>query len=111
MINSLNFGKQKNLWQLHLKFTLGKWLESPLTQYNITKGQTYRFRVIQAGTMYPLRVSVDNHDITVIAADGYDVKPKTVESVVINPGERFDFLLEADQSIGNYWIRTVSLQV
>lgn len=89
----------------------GEIIEAPLTQYNVTRGETYRFRVIQAGALYPLRVSVDNHNITVVASDGYDIKPKEVESVIVNPGERFDFLLTANQLVGNYWIRTVSIEV
>ena len=79
--------------------------------YNVTKGSTYRFRVIQVGTIYPLRVSVDNHKITVVASDGYDLKPVEVESFIINPGERFDFILKADQNVKNYWIRANSMEV
>lgn len=79
--------------------------------FNVTKGSQYRFRVIQAGTIYPLRVSVDNHNITVIASDGYDLQPREAESVILHPGERFDFLLNANQDVGNYWIRTISMEV
>lgn len=96
---------------LSLFIELGKITEAPLTVYNVTKGETYRFRVIQAGTIYPLRVSVDNHNITVIASDGYDVKGREVESVIVNPGERFDFLLKANQPVGSYWVRTISMEV
>ena len=67
--------------------------------------------MIQAGTIYPLRVSVDNHNIKVVASDGYDVKPYECESFIINPGERYDFLLTADQNVDNYWIRIVSMEV
>ena len=49
--------------------------------------------MINVGTIYPFRISIDEHDLTVIASDGYDVKPRKVESLVINPGERFDFFL------------------
>ncbi|XP_057293169.1 LOW QUALITY PROTEIN: uncharacterized protein LOC130621834 [Hydractinia symbiolongicarpus] len=85
--------------------------ETPLTMYNVTPGKSYRFRVIHTGTIYPLRISVDQHDLTVMASDGYDLKPRVVESFIINPGERFDFLLKADKSDGNYWIRSDSIEV
>ena len=75
------------------------------------KGQTYRFRVIGVGSMYPIRISVDQHNLTIVASDGYDVKPMIVESFIINPGERFDFLLTTDQNIDNYWIRGESIEV
>jgi len=91
--------------------TPGKHNESPLTWYNVKKDMQYRFRVIGVGSMYPIRISVDQHDITVIASDGYDLKPMVVESFIINPGERFDFLLTTNQSVGNYWIRGESIEV
>ena len=63
------------------------------------------------GVIYPLRISVDQHYLTVVASDGYDVVDTIVESFIINPGERFDFLLTANQSLGNYWVRVVSMEV
>ena len=69
----------------------------------------YRFRVINIGTIYPFRISVDQLEITIIASDGYDLKLQLVESFVIHPGERFDFLLRADRQVDNYWIRTKSI--
>ena len=65
---------------------VGEWSEAPLTWYKVKLGLTYRFRVIHMGTIYPLRISVDEHNITVIASDGCDLKPKVVESFIINPG-------------------------
>ena len=85
--------------------------EVPLTWYNVSKGETVRFRVIAVGSIYPLRISVDQHYLTVISSDGYDVNDTVVESFIVNPGERFDFLLTANQTIGNYWIRANSLEV
>ena len=69
----------------------------------------YRFRVINVGTIYPFRISVDQLEITIIASDGYDLKLQLIESFVIHPGERFDFLLRADRQVDNYWIRTKSI--
>ena len=82
---------------------------APLTTYSVKHGQRYRFRVIGVGALYPFRVSVDGHNITVIASDGYDMEPEEAESFIINPGERFDFELLANQPIGNYWIRGITV--
>jgi len=84
--------------------------EVPLTWYNVSKGETVRFRVMAVGSIYPLRVSVDQHYLTVISSDAYDIEDTIVESFIVNPGERFDFLLTANQTIGNYWIRADSLE-
>ena len=85
--------------------------EAPLTEYNVEQGKRYRFRVIGVGALYPFRVSVDNHMLTVIASDGFDVKPMEVESFIINPGERFDFILNATEAVQNYWVRAKTLEV
>ncbi|XP_065652013.1 uncharacterized protein LOC100198324 [Hydra vulgaris] len=84
---------------------------APLTWFNVTRGQKYRFRVIGVGSIYPLRISIDGHSLEVISSDGYDIEPWIVESFIINPGERYDFILTADQPYGNYWIRADSLEV
>ena len=100
--------------QTHYKNILlfsGKKIMAPLSWFNVTRGSTYRFRCIGVGSLYPLRISVDNHNISIVASDGYDIKPMVVESFIINPGERYDFLLEANQQYDNYWIRAVSMEV
>lgn len=72
----------------------------------VTAGLRHRFRLINAGGMTcPMIVSIDGHRMTVIATDGQDSIPVTVDSLVIYSGERFDIVVEADQPVGNYWIR------
>ncbi|XP_065673687.1 uncharacterized protein LOC105843944 isoform X3 [Hydra vulgaris] len=84
---------------------------APLSWFNVTKNKKYRFRVIGVGSLYPLRISVDDHSLEMVASDGYDFQTFTVESFIINPGERYDFILEANRPVGNYWIRAVSLEI
>lgn len=85
--------------------------EAPLEMFNVGQNQTYRFRLINAAAMYPYRVSIDGHPLTVIASDGFYVKPIEVESVIIHPGERFDFLIRATKPPGNYMIRGHTLEI
>ncbi|KAG5650824.1 hypothetical protein H0H81_010901 [Sphagnurus paluster] len=42
---------------------------------------------------------------TIIEVDGINVQPLTVDSIQIFAGQRFSFVLNADQPIGNYWVR------
>lgn len=51
------------------------------------------------------RFSIDQHELTVVEADGYPVKPVKVESLLGFMGERFVVEFTADQSIKKYWIR------
>ncbi|KAK3105847.1 hypothetical protein FSP39_007040 [Pinctada imbricata] len=48
---------------------------TPLEIYNVKLGRQYRFRVVGVGSSHPFRVSVDNHILSVVATDGYDVRP------------------------------------
>ena len=43
--------------------------------------------------------------LTVVATDGCDVQPRMYESIIINPGERYDFIITTNQKNGDYWIR------
>ncbi|XP_066919627.1 uncharacterized protein [Clytia hemisphaerica] len=89
----------------------GLWSKAPLEKFEVEQNKKYRFRVINVGTMYQLRVSVDDHKLSVMATDGFDIKPWEVQSFIINPGERYDFMLTANQKVDNYWIRVKSIQV
>lgn len=57
-----------------------------------------------------MRVSVD-HPIKVVASDGYEIHPEEAESVIVNGGERWDFVIEANQLPGNYWARVAETLV
>ena len=83
---------------------------TPRAVFKVTKGQTYRFRFINPGIMEcPIQISVDTHRLKMIASDGVPFIAKDVDSFVIFAGERYDFVLHADQVVGNYWIRARGL--
>ncbi|CAK1547706.1 unnamed protein product [Leptosia nina] len=75
-------------------------------RFNVEQGYKYRFRVINAEFLNcPIEMSVDGHNITIISSDGYDLVPITATSLVTYAGERYDFVLETNNEIDNYWIR------
>ncbi|XP_033107332.1 laccase-5-like [Anneissia japonica] len=81
---------------------------TPLSTFEVDEGMTYRFRVISAAfALCNLQVSIDSHPLTVFAVDGSQVSPKEVDSFVIAPGERYDFLLKATAEPASYCIYTV----
>ncbi|KAK9884427.1 hypothetical protein WA026_007274 [Henosepilachna vigintioctopunctata] len=78
----------------------------PTERFKVKKGYRYRFRVINAGFLNcPIVISVDDHSLNVINSDGYDFKNVTAESLVTYAGERYDFIINADQPEGVYWMR------
>ena len=49
-------------------------------------------------------MSVDEHQLRVIAIDGYLVQPVSTDYIMINSGERYDFLLQALKTVLNFSI-------
>ena len=50
--------------------------------------------------------------MTLVALDGYDIQPLSVDTFLIHSGESFDFLLVPDQDTaqsGRYWLRAQAL--
>ena len=64
----------KSVFDLNISAS-GNWTETLLKTYFVKQGKEYRFRVIHAGAIFPLRVSIDGHSLKIVATDGYDVKP------------------------------------
>uniref|UniRef100_A0A182VY04 Uncharacterized protein n=1 Tax=Anopheles minimus TaxID=112268 RepID=A0A182VY04_9DIPT len=79
----------------------------PLSVFYVEKGRRYRFRLINAEFLNcPVELSIENHNLTVIASDGFGIQPlEDLGSFVSYAGERFDFVVKANQPIGNYLIR------
>lgn len=74
--------------------------------FEVSSKSRYHFRLINSGFLNcPLELSIDNHTILIIASDGHYLDPISVDSLISYAGERFDFILNADQEIGSYWIR------
>ena len=84
---------------------------SSLAIFEVEQGQIYRFRLIHTGTMYGLRFSIHNHTLKVMATDGYLVEPVEVDYIAIHSGERYDFLLEANQGSGDYWMKAETFEI
>lgn len=74
-------------------------------QVSITKGKKYRLRLINMSGDNFIRVSLDSHVLEVMAADFIPVKPFTVDTLLIAIGQRYDVVINANQTAGNYWFR------
>ena len=81
-------------------------IQSRLSEFSVESGNRYRFRLIGAQADLLFRFSIDSHLLTVIATDGMFIEPiHNVSYIMIHSGERYDFLLTANQPIGNYIMR------
>lgn len=78
----------------------------PLARFTVRRGNRYRFRVINVGfNDCPLEIQIDNHQLMMVSTDGQDFSPTIVDSLMTFSGERYDFILNANQTPGTYWIR------
>lgn len=66
----------------------------------------YRIRLINGGSFNcPVQMTIQDHNLTIIAVDGEDIVPRIVTTITTFSAERVDFIINASQS-GNrsYWI-------
>ncbi|VDI01894.1 Hypothetical predicted protein [Mytilus galloprovincialis] len=83
---------------------------TPHALFKVKQGKRYRFRIISNGIANcPIQFSIDHHSLTMISTDGSPFNPILVESFTIFAGERYDFVLTANQHNRNYWIRARGL--
>lgn len=95
-----------------------------LALVTVEKGKRYRLRLVSISCDPDFTVSIDNHDLTVIEVEGVAVQPYTVNTIQILAGEfhcpgtpafllihlagqRYSVVLNANQTVGNYWIRAL----
>ncbi|XP_041977206.1 laccase-5-like [Aricia agestis] len=83
---------------------------TPLEVFTITPGRRYRFRMINAfASVCPAQITFEGHNLTVIATDGEPVHPVQVNTIISFSGERYDFVIEANNIPGAYWIQVRGL--
>lgn len=68
-------------------------------------GKRYRFRVVNIACDPNYTFSIDGHSLTVIEVDGIETEPYVVNEIQIYVGQRYSFILTANQTVENYWIR------
>ena len=83
---------------------------APLSTFAVEEGNMYHFRLTGTMSIFAFRVSIDGHKLKAIASDGYYFEPMEVDYIVIHVGETYDFILETNQPVGNYWIRAETLE-
>ncbi|KAJ3559926.1 hypothetical protein NM688_g36 [Phlebia brevispora] len=78
---------------------------TPLSVITVEHGRRYRMRLINIGCDPSYTFSIDNHNMKVIEADGINHHPVDVNAIQIFVGQRYSFILDANQHVDNYWIR------
>ncbi|KAJ7099745.1 laccase [Mycena epipterygia] len=87
---------------------LGRYAGGPTSQLSVitvTSGSA-SFRCLAANPNFIF--TIDGHQMTIIEVDSVNHQPLTVDSIQIFAGQRYSFVLTANQPVDNYWIRTVA---
>jgi multicopper oxidase len=74
----------------------------------VKRGDRVRLRLINGSAATFFRVTLDAHELQVIAADGQPVEPITVSDVVVGAAERYDALVTIGES-GNFTLHAAAL--
>ena len=68
-------------------------------------GKKYLIRLINSAIDSQFQFSIDGHKLKVIANDFVPIEPYVADSVKVNVGQRYDVIVEANASPGDYWLR------
>eukprot|EP00985_Skeletonema_marinoi_P034451 scaffold43980_cov234-Skeletonema_marinoi.AAC.1 len=66
----------------------------------VSPGKTYKFRLMNGGAHYGLRINIADLNMTILAADSESVEPVVVNEVFLHTAERFD----VEITIPNDWV-------
>ena len=89
--------------------------KSRLTIFTISPADRYRFRVAGSQNGFGFRISIDEHKLIIISTDGALLKPVEVDYVIVQAGERYDFIVSGMSFLElnnkyNYLIRAETLE-
>ncbi|KAH7115251.1 laccase precursor [Dendryphion nanum] len=68
-------------------------------------GKKHRLRIINMAIDAGFKVSLDGHSFEVIAHDFVPVVPYTTNYLQVGIGQRYDVIINANQTAGNFWFR------
>lgn len=76
---------------------------------NFVEGTSYRLRLVNVAIDSHFKFSIDNHTMTVIAADWVPIEPYTTTTLNIAMGQRYDVIVKADQGAvaKDFWMRAI----
>lgn len=86
----------------------------PLEEFHVMShsNMPIRMRLINSGMIYGLLFSVDEHRLTVVGADGSDIRPAdNVDYIYVNPGERYDVVLKPIHGVSAVVNRSFAIRV
>ena len=72
-----------------------------------TEGESHRIRLVNGAIDTHFKFMIDNHTMTVIAMDFVPIVPYETTVLSIGMGQRYDIVVNATETAGNYWMRAI----
>ncbi|KAF2494641.1 hypothetical protein BU16DRAFT_573046 [Lophium mytilinum] len=69
-------------------------------------GQSYLLRIVNVAIQSTYKFYLDGHSLTVISMDYVPITPYKTDILNINIGQRYMVIVEADQPVNDYWMRS-----
>ncbi|XP_063978189.1 uncharacterized protein LOC135163015 [Diachasmimorpha longicaudata] len=80
--------------------------DTPLAVINVEPNRRYRFRMVNSlSWTCSVQMTIQDHNMTLVATDGEPVIPKNVTTITSFSAERYDFVLTTTQEPRSYWIQ------
>ncbi|KZZ87552.1 Cupredoxin [Moelleriella libera RCEF 2490] len=70
------------------------WKATQLQTHRVKVGKSYRMRLVNAGGVGSQKISVDEHNLTVIAIDYVPVLPYSTKTITLGIGQRTDVIFQ-----------------
>ncbi|XP_065052890.1 uncharacterized protein LOC135682090 [Rhopilema esculentum] len=83
--------------------------KAPLPWFQVEEKSWFGFYILNPGVEYTFAVSIDQHQMVIVDLGVGKIKPVTVDVVYLNPGERVRVKVHANKHVGNYWVRSRTL--
>ncbi|KAJ3294528.1 hypothetical protein HDU79_010835 [Rhizoclosmatium sp. JEL0117] len=83
----------------------------PPKEFTVVPGRRYRVRVINTSAQANFDISIDNHTLTMIEQDGIYTNPTVISSFKIATAQRYSFIVTANSTVGNFWIRAIMMDM
>lgn len=81
--------------------------DAGLSKFNFQAGKTHRLRFINSGAEGTQRISIDEHNMTIIANDFVTIEPYDTQVLTLGVGQRADVLVHAHAESGStFWLRS-----
>ncbi|KAI5203887.1 hypothetical protein E4T39_03894 [Aureobasidium subglaciale] len=68
-------------------------------------GKKYLFQLLNSAIQSTYKFYIDGHKFTVISTDFVPIEPYETTVLSINIGQRYEIIVEADQDVGDYFLR------